>query len=392
MAPFAYSAPLLQERLPYYLLPEKLIVHDPCNILAAEKGRPLSKPWSKNTKYTPRTYSLSLSRKTKTLVETQRKKARDDWEKSHKSTGLFFACDDPLSIDKTGPVDSPIFVPTPPPPPPPFSTPVAHLYLSASELKGRGNHSLVYSAEWELPKSILQGSSQGICKACVMEAANEVITQQYEAAMAENPDEEPSHPTMSKEKGTMKIEEHVIPGIAFDIISRDEFESKGEEASATHDPRRRYTITEPHVERHIRYDGPVRRIELPESRWATILDPSRTCSHRRVEDAPATIKVQVTAKLSLQHDDHLALEADNYQKFTDTLFEHWTGFNVLPPLHDPTPVGAVVPQFYGYYEAVKEKGEKTDGDTLEDGYLSPILLLEDCGKPIVVEKLSIDDR
>ncbi|EIM91732.1 uncharacterized protein STEHIDRAFT_48181, partial [Stereum hirsutum FP-91666 SS1] len=29
LTPFAYSAPLLQERIPYYILPEKLVVHDP---------------------------------------------------------------------------------------------------------------------------------------------------------------------------------------------------------------------------------------------------------------------------------------------------------------------------------------------------------------------------
>ncbi|EIM91731.1 uncharacterized protein STEHIDRAFT_41053, partial [Stereum hirsutum FP-91666 SS1] len=93
----------------------------------------------------------------------------------------------------------------------------------------------------------------------------------------------------------------------------------------------------------------------------------------------------------IQHDDHLAHEAQNYQKFDDILFEHWTGYNVVPPLHDPTPVGAVVPQFYGYYEAVDEKGKKIKADK-RGRYLSPILLLEDCGKPIVVENLSIDDR
>ncbi|PBK62155.1 hypothetical protein ARMSODRAFT_838638, partial [Armillaria solidipes] len=86
----------------------------------------------------------------------------------------------------------------------------------------------------------------------------------------------------------------------------------------------------------------------------------------------------------IKHDDHLKQEAKNYQKFLAHFFQHWNGYNIVPPLHDPTPIGAVVPQFYGYY--MPEKG---DGD---QGYLSPILLLEDCGTPIDVEALDIDDR
>ena len=42
--------------------------------------------------------------------------------------------------------------------------------------------------------------------------------------------------------------------------------------------------------------------------------------------------------------------------FPDHMFEHWNGYNVIPPLTEPTPVGAVVPQFYGFY--VPEDNEK----------------------------------
>lgn len=192
----------------------------------------------------------------------------------------------------------------------------------------------------------------------------------------------------------MYVSQHTIPGVAFNIVHEYDLDDKAKEPTPN-DPRRKYTVNEPRVEHRAEYDGPLRRIEIPESRWSTILDPSHTCAHKsaqsKSEPHPATFKVRVTAKLSIQHDDHLAHEAQNYQKFADILFEHWTGYNVVPPLHDPTPVGAVVPQFYGYYEAVNEKGEKIKADK-RGRYLSPILLLEDCGKPIVVEKLSIDDR
>ncbi|KAI0064459.1 hypothetical protein BV25DRAFT_1782348, partial [Artomyces pyxidatus] len=83
-------------------------------------------------------------------------------------------------------------------------------------------------------------------------------------------------------------------------------------------------------------------------------------------------------------DRHLAAEARNYQRFPKHLFQHWNGYNVLPPLHDPVPVGAVVPQFYGHYVPEKTNAEAED--------LSPIMLLEDCGKPIDPRKLNLDDR
>jgi len=74
---------------------------------------------------------------------------------------------------------------------------------------------------------------------------------------------------------------------------------------------------------------------------------------------------------------------EDYQKFPKHLFEHWNGYNVVPPLDNPTPVGAVVPQFYGMY--VPEWNEKR-------GYLSPIMLLEYCGIPVEPDHLIVDDR
>lgn len=66
------------------------------------------------------------------------------------------------------------------------------------------------------------------------------------------------------------------------------------------------------------------------------------------------------------------------------LFTYTFRFNLTPPLHDPVPVGALVPQFYGYYKPeTPGKGKK---------YLSPILLLEDCGEQVNVDALGIDDR
>lgn len=72
------------------------------------------------------------------------------------------------------------------------------------------------------------------------------------------------------------------------------------------------------------------------------------CKHLdRDVRAPPSTRVSVTAKLSLPddhveaHSFHLSEEARSYQEFPEHMFEHWNGYNVLQPLHDPTPVGAV---------------------------------------------------
>ncbi|KAL1723131.1 hypothetical protein EV715DRAFT_191272, partial [Schizophyllum commune] len=104
-----------------------------------------------------------------------------------------------------------------------------------------------------------------------------------------------------------------------------------------------------------------------------------------------------------QNDDHLPHEAANYQQFPDWFFQHWSGYNVVKPLLDPTPCGALVPNFYGYYVPESPEAPSVPGysSTAEDpklpyspepAYLSPILLLEHCGVPIEPEKLSIDDK
>lgn len=95
--------------------------------------------------------------------------------------------------------------------------------------------------------------------------------------------------------------------------------------------------------------------------------------------------VRVVAKISKEGDQHLEREAKNYQLFPQHMFEHWSGYNQVPPLTDPVPVGPVVPQYYGYY---KPAGNKQ----MEGRYLSPILLLENCGVPVDVNKLNADDR
>ncbi len=69
------------------------------------------------------------------------------------------------------------------------------------------------------------------------------------------------------------------------------------------------------------------------------------------------------------------------------LTEDWSGFHFIEDaVYDGdgiVPVAAVVPKFYGFYIPVH-------GDHI--GLLSPILLMEECGTPIDVKRLTPKDR
>ncbi|KAI6111556.1 hypothetical protein EDD16DRAFT_1433656, partial [Pisolithus croceorrhizus] len=93
----------------------------------------------------------------------------------------------------------------------------------------------------------------------------------------------------------------------------------------------------------------------------------------------------------IQHDVHLAREAQNYQAFPQHFFQHWNGYNLVRPIRNPVPLHAVVPQFYGYYKPVEEIRGENASQSQPPPYLSPILLLEHCGQPIHLSSLSEDD-
>ncbi|KIK28113.1 hypothetical protein PISMIDRAFT_658156, partial [Pisolithus microcarpus 441] len=69
--------------------------------------------------------------------------------------------------------------------------------------------------------------------------------------------------------------------------------------------------------------------------------------------------------------------------FPDHFFQRWCGYNLIRPIHNPVPLHALVPQFYGYYVPVEERPPPC---------LSPILFLEHCGQPVDLFCLSGDDR
>ena len=229
-----------------------------------------------------------------------------------------------------------------PPMPKPEPVEEAHLYLSRDYLAGRGNHSVVYNAEWEVPRSTLMPPS--LCQECVREDVAAILKEQYRQ------DE-----TSIDFQGTATTaSENVSPGHG----------------------RNKKTFT-------FHLEGPARSI-ITRVRWRSADEPYySSCSHNYPRHPyPSATKVRVIAKLSLPNDRHLATEAMNYQTFPLHFFKHWEGRTVIPPLNDPTPAGALAPQFYGFYVPEQDRDE----------YLSPIMLLEDCGVPVDPSMLNVDEK
>jgi hypothetical protein len=122
------------------------------------------------------------------------------------------------------------------------------------------------------------------------------------------------------------------------------------------------------------------------------------CPHlqRQHPNVPPSHRVSVTAKLALpddpdgrydQHSQQLRNEGRNYRDFPSHMFEHWNGYNIVYPMKEPTPVGAVAPQFYGYYEP-----DDSNKATKAGRFMSSILLLEHCGLQIDVNQLCLDNK
>lgn len=342
------------------------------------------------------TYHLSLSPEGLEKQKQSKEEALKEWEKKCQEgeTMVFGENQDP---DEYGLVDAPVVVDVPPPPRPLTEVPEGHIYLSPSSCLGEGNHSYVYSAEWELPRVLF--FKPQLCTTCIADSVSVFMGEKY----GDSP----------LPRGTLKTEiKEVRPGYSVELVPKDEANlPKGEgEPHVTFpedvkptprppvNPIHVHEISKPKYQKVSQYEGEVVRIKLGEmdiqyQHPHTGLGPC--CEHLRPSfPHPFTATVKVTAKISKELDSHLENEADNYQRFPNHFFEHWSGYNLISPLHDPVPVGAVVPQFYGYYKPDLES--KTDLESKRppesDDYLSPILLLEDCGKQVDVNELSTDDR
>ena len=112
---------------------------------------------------------------------------------------------------------------------------------------------------------------------------------------------------------------------------------------------------------------------------ATLTLPS--CLSARTPDG----KVTVVAKTAFPESGHRNLlhnEAKIFGSFPRHLSEEWCGYNMVPPLSWPVPVGPIVPKFYGYYLPTGEERNK----------LSPILLMEECGTPVEPRQLTQEQK
>ncbi|KAI9069031.1 hypothetical protein FKP32DRAFT_1641399 [Trametes sanguinea] len=123
-----------------------------------------------------------------------------------------------------------------------------------------------------------------------------------------------------------------------------------------------------------------------------------------------TGQVTVAAKLAFPHcTAHLLLhnEARTYAAFPEHAQQEYCGYNVVPPCRFPVPVGPIVPKSYGFYLPVGDDGKIVDGyrreiakhgacmgqyEPCEVPWLSPILLLEECGEPVKPKKFTVDQR
>ncbi|KAH7910405.1 hypothetical protein BJ138DRAFT_112336 [Hygrophoropsis aurantiaca] len=166
LVPGAMSYPRLTDRLPFHLLPQKLVVHDPWNLLSVhEPDKDIDAPWtSKND--VVRYYSLQLSKDGKAKAAKSSAEAMKLEKEWRESAGR------PIVI---GPKNGPRVRVFPPlPPVKPQSIPEAHLYIAPNLALNVGSHSVVYRAELELPRDFLMQREMSICEACLEEKATEV--------------------------------------------------------------------------------------------------------------------------------------------------------------------------------------------------------------------------
>lgn len=398
--PFTREYPKLEKYIMQSHLPTILKVHDPWNRLRVSYFYGMEElnteekmkgcQWSEKPDVV-RTYRLNTST-TKTARRTEDDRLAEAKEVKRKAVYDAFIAD-PHSrneappgiivlptyqgIDerKPGPAKPHIFVvfPLQPPIPPARE---AHLYLSPSQSLGQGNHSFVYSAEYELPRSTFMEDE--ICHECIKADMFRTLKEQ------DGPKGEHRDPKWDDENAGCYVMKTC---------------GKPPRKLADEDGVAEFLIQPSTLYSSLEYEGPYRLIYSKIGYQC--LERGPYCEHIANSSKgihPLTAKVRVAAKLSKPYDSHLQEEAEVYQAFPRHFFEHWSGFNVIKPLNVPTPVGPLVPQFYGYYipdidpaelEATPESGSFLYGHLR---YLSPILLLEDCGQKLEPEKLTLDDQ
>ena len=385
LIPFSCPKTLLQKRIPLHLLPERLYVHDPYDLLSVSESTlhyrqpETTTPWMEKPPKVHQ-YKLKLISSARSTVRKTRKEAEEEERKKARVLHVYRF----MPTEEERARGEPMYeVPLPTKPPALTRVEEAHLYLSPAGELGAGHHSVVYKAEFELPRDLFLEPQ--ICIPCVFEELQKEIRKLKKsgkwktllhAAGCERP--------LESEAEGLPDENYEIPvppdpNEEFDaeqitVIQRAPCDSQ----SSSPPPE-----TTPYVF----------RVYCPDIQWQDPKAPCEHVAHWNRFPCPRTAMFQVAAKLSVQHDAHLEREARNYQSFPDHFFQHWNGYNLIRPLHGPVPVHALVPQFYGYYiPDIPASTASSDENESDKPYLSPILLLENCGIQVDPSELSKDDR
>ncbi|KIL69046.1 hypothetical protein M378DRAFT_69902 [Amanita muscaria Koide BX008] len=390
LLPFSYEAAPLEHYIPLYQLPSTLVVHDPCDLLSVSKdaygysNKECDWASSEDRTYLYHQYVSTEGEERnkeehKTKEEEKTRRRIKTLEDLHIDSDILPDNMDAMllvpSSVRPGPSEPPILVlyeaaPDPKP------AEIAHLYLSPEKIIGEGHHSLVANAEWEIPRSLIVPDI--LCYECILEDVHQTLLASDGA-----------DGSMKDEKWKAKSgvwQEHQV-GRPAEVIKLKKMQLDSENPPPIQ-PTATYVLRSGNLETKYKYVGPFRPIKT-NVKWQ---NGENYCSHisRRLHidegtrAHPLSAKVSVAAKLSMEGDHHLNNESNIYQTFPRHFFEHWNGYNVVAPFTTPTPVGAVVPQYYGYYKPPKDAPHKQ--------YLSPIMLLEKCGRQVVVDDLHIDDR
>ncbi|KAF8840604.1 hypothetical protein BDN67DRAFT_951330 [Paxillus ammoniavirescens] len=410
---------LLQERIPLHLLPRTLYVHDPFNVLSVRQRKIADTSWLSKPDIV-RTYALSFSPAIQEEVNKATKDAEEMEEFKARTLVILRFTRTKQQIENYEPV---IEVPLPPYQRRLAKVEEGHLFISPVARVGEGNHSVVYKAEWELPRDLL--TEPHFCKTCMKESMKQEMKNLRESGRWDRmmratcwgprgPTGDPTQTEVDAMEGVndppiLEKDGEIIEREITCVVSPDTHPmeilralekgkvwelfkkkiSQKSPANATNEA----IITFAEEEEVPSPKGSISPLPLraaPRVRINPKLayqNPyNNLCSHRTVTNVcpvPRTTRFTVAAKLSIQHDRHLAREAENYQNFPEHFFQYWSGYNLVPPIRDPVPVHAVVPQFFGYY---------TPEQPVQKPYLSPILLLEHCGSPIDPDTVSVDDQ
>ncbi|KAH8824444.1 hypothetical protein DL96DRAFT_1531667 [Flagelloscypha sp. PMI_526] len=416
--PFEDQRPYIQQRIPLHLLPKKLHIHDPDSILESKNSHSKNSTgnkdrWPLNSDGISATYNLKLS------CEGQ-KKAADELAEAEQTRkpleGLFCPPENALTrLPPMGFIAPPTFYVYSQKPFAPESIPEAHLYLDAKHKIGTGNHSRVYSAELELPLQCL--AEPEMCRACAeheiksshsrksgrVPSTGYVTSELYLVEWtSSNPLPLPCsllEPISSSSKcpislGIMSFRGFIEEYRALKLLDKRGLDPRTRtvENESKRDYHKRVvaadlqTAIRPEKVLRYYYTGPLRIIEL-ETPWH-VPGISEPCQHISYQSCPTTT-VRLAAKLSSIHDGHMATEARNYEMFPSYFFEHWSGYHLVPPIQDPVPLGALVPQYYGHY--VKPTLD-ADGDLSMDSDFPPLMLVEHCGTQAEPWNLNADDR